>query len=141
EGDDAYQAALAAAGLSADPELRQAFRNWVDDAYDDEFYADDDGGHAKSVRLIGWLVFQRAGGAPGEKGGQALQQAFSDAGVRDVYGLSRLLAAARASVDERDRIVVEAFKPRRGAFDSRFLVQKGLNADVGSAWLGRDGRP
>lgn len=132
DGDDGYQAMLDAAGLKQDRELAQAFRNWLDDTYDDEFYADDDGGHAKSVRFIGWLVFSRIAS-------DALEQCFGDAGVRDVYGIARKLAKARALIDARDAVVERAFRPRRASFASQFLVQRGINADVHFAWLDSDG--
>ena len=140
EGDDAYQAALQAAGLDGDRELKRAFQSWVDDSYGDEFYADDDGSRHKPTRLLGWLVFQRAGGAPGEQGGEALSQAFADAGVRDVYGLGRLLAAARTLHDARSQVVTNVFRPRRESFASQFLVQRGINADFDFNWLDADGK-
>lgn len=135
DGDDAYQAALEACGLADDPELKRAFKNWLDDSYDDDFYKDDDGGHVKAVRLLGWLVFQRVGGEAGEPGGAILEQAFADAGVRDVYGMAKQVAQARTLVDARDAVVVAAFKPRRASFASQFLVQRGINADVNFVWV------
>lgn len=133
EGDDTYQAALEAAGLFGDRELKRAFQNWLDDSYDDEFYADDDGGRVKAVRLIGWLVFQRA---PAD----VFTRAFSDAGARDVYGVGRLLGAARTLLDARTQVVLGAFKPRREAFQSQFLVHRGINADMDFNWLDAGGK-
>lgn len=140
DGDDGYQAALEAAGLAGDRELKRAFQNWLDDSYGDEFYADDDGSRQKPTRLLGWLVFQRAGGATGDKGGEALTQAFADAGVRDVYGLGRLLAAARGMHDARTQVVMNVYRPRRDAFTSQFLAQRGINADLDFNWLDADGK-
>ena len=143
EQDDAWAAALEAAGLSRDPELSRAYRNWLDDAYDDAFYADDDGGHVKAVRLLGSLVFARLG-APGPKGepaGDALRLAIDDCGVRDQYGLVKLIGTTRDLIDAREAVVLQAFKPRRAAFASDFLVHKGINADVQFTWLGPDGKP
>lgn len=139
EGDDGYSAALEAAGLSKDRELKQAYRNWLDDSYDEEFYADDDGGHRKAVRQVGWLVFVRAGGQPGEVGGEVLSRAFADAGLRDQYGLAKLLATARTTADARSKAILGTFKPRREAFQSQFLVHRGINADIDFNWLDEDG--
>lgn len=139
EGDDAYQAALDAAGLARDRELKQAYKNWLDDSYDEEFYADDDGGHRKAVRQVGWLVFVRVGGQPGEVGGQLLTRAFADAGVRDQYGLGKLLATARTMADARTQAILNTFKPRREAFQSQYLVHRGVNADIDFNWLDQNG--
>lgn len=139
EGDDGYHTAFEAAGLSSDRELQQAYRNWLDDSYDDEFYADDDGGHVKAVRLLGWLVFSRVGGSPGEDGGALLARTFADSGVRDVHGIAKHLAKARELVDAREAVIERVFRARRASFASQFLVQKGLNADVHFAWLEKDG--
>lgn len=140
EGDDGYQAALDAVGLWNDRELKRAYKNWLDDSYDEEFYQDDDGGHRKAVRMVGWLVFARVGGAPGETGGESLTRAFGDAGVRDQYGLGKLLATARTLLDARQQFVMNAFKPRREAFNSQFLVQRGINADMDFNWLDDSGK-
>lgn len=140
EGDEGYQAALDAVGLWSDRELKRAFKNWLDDSYDEEFYKDDDGGHRKAVRMVGWLVFSRAGGAPGETGGATLTRAFADAGVRDQYGLGKLLATARTTFDARQAVVMAAFKPRREAFTSQFLVHRGINADMDFNWLDESGK-
>lgn len=135
EEDDGYNAVLDASGLAGDDEIRTAYRNWLDDSYDEAFYEDDDGGQKKAVRLIGWLVFQRAGGVPGEPGGLALSQAFTDAGVPDVHGLARNVGKARTLLDARDAVVMQAFKPRRASFQSQFLVLKGINADTSFTWI------
>lgn len=140
EGDDGYQAALEATGLSKDRELKKSYQNWLDDSYDEEYYADDDGGHRKAVRAIGWLVFARLGGQPGEAGGELLTRAFADAGVRDVYSLGRLLGSARTLFDARMQVVMSVFKPRRDAFSSQFLVHRGINADLEFNWLDENGK-
>lgn len=140
EGDDGYQAALEAAGLAKDKEIKRAYQNWLDDSYDEEFYADDDGGHRKAVRMVGWLVFARLGGQPGEAGGELLTRAFADAGVRDVYSLGRLLGSARTLLDARTQVVMNTFKPRREAFQSQFLVHRGVNADLEFNWLDENGK-
>lgn len=139
DGDDAYQAALDAAGLARDPELRAAFRAWHDDTYEEAFYADDDGGHTKAVRLLGWLVYERLAGE-GEEPGATLTRAFSDAGVRDVYGVARHVARAAQWIAAREQVVIRAFKPRRAEFKSQFLVHKGINADVNFMWIEPDGQ-
>lgn len=141
EGDEGYQAALDAAGLARDAELKRAFQNWLDDSYDEAFYKDDDGGHVKAVRLVGSLVYSRIGGEAGEKGGEPLSQAMGDAGVKDVYGVARLVAAAKKVIEARDAVINQAFKPRRTSFASQYLVHKGINADHTFVWLGKDGRP
>lgn len=135
EEDDGYTAVLDASGLAHDPELRTAYRNWLDDSYDDAFYQDDDGGQKKAVRLIGWLVFQLTGGVAGEAGGLGLSHAFTDAGVQDVYSIARNVGKARTLLDARDAVVMQAFKPRRASFQSQFLVLKGINADTSFTWL------
>jgi len=140
EGDDGYQAALEATGVSKDREIKKSYQNWLDDSYDEEFYADDDGGHRKAVRIIGWLVFARLGGQPGDTGGEVLTRAFGDAGVRDVYGLGRLLGSARTLLDARAQVVMNTFKPRREAFQSQFLVHRGINADLEFSWLDENGK-
>lgn len=140
EGDDGYQAALEASGLSKDREIKRAYQNWLDDSYDDEFYADDDGGHRKAVRMIGWLVFARLGGQPGETGGELLTRAFADSGVRDVYSLGRLLGSARTLLDARTQVVMNHFKPRREAFQNQFLVHRGINAELEFNWLDENGK-
>lgn len=140
DGDDAYQAALDAAGLARDPELRAAYRAWHDDSYEESFYEDDDGGHTKAVRLLGWLVYERLC-EDGAEAGATLTRAFSDAGVRDVYGVARHVAKAARWIAARDQVVTRAFKPRRADFHSRFLVQKGINADVNFMWIEPDEAP
>ena len=140
DGDEGWQAALQAVGLANDRELKRALQNWVDDAYDDAFYADDDGARAKPTRYVGWLLFSRVGGNPGEAGGEVLTTALADAGVTDVYGVGRLLQTARTLVDAREQVILTHFKPRRSQFTSQFLVQRGLNADVDFQWLDENGK-
>ena len=135
DGDDGYTAALEASGLSDDAELARAYRNWLDDSYEESFYADDDGGHAKAVRLIGSLAVQRLS----EQGGEALTRAFGDAGVRDVYGIAKQVERARTLMAAREEVIERVFRGRRASFVNQFLVQKGLNADVHFAWHEPDG--
>ncbi len=134
EGDDAIAAALQACGLTDDPELKAAYRNWHDDAYDDSFYADDDPGRSKGKRLIGWLVFRRVGGGPGEDGGASLRRAGSDAGTGELDRLAAEVKQARAAFDAREAVVNKVFRPRRSSFESQFLVHRGVNADPEFRW-------
>ncbi|HVO30977.1 MAG TPA: hypothetical protein VMV18_09580, partial [bacterium] len=133
--EEGYRAVLLAAGIAEDREIETAFKAWHDDSYSDDFYADDDGGHKKAVRMLGWLVFSRVGGARGGDGAEILTRSFADAGVRDVYSLAKKVGKARTLIDAREAVVEQHFRPRRASFASQFLVQRGLNADVTFVWL------
>ena len=129
-GDDTYQLALEACGVWQDEEIRRAYRYWLEDLYDDAFYADDDGGHSKGERLLGWLV--------ASTGGQALVTAMTDAGLEDPYGLASLVARQVPLIAQHAEVAVKHFRPRRSKFDTQFLVQRGINADLSFVWLDED---
>ena len=45
--DMTYHRCLEAAGVTKDPVIGDAYRCWLEDLYDEGFFADDDGGHGK----------------------------------------------------------------------------------------------
>lgn len=133
ESDDGYRVALQACGAWEDEEIKRAYRYWLEDLYDDEFYADDDGGRSKGERLIGWLVVSHCG--------EALVQAFHDAGLEDPFGLAASVGRALPLVQQRTDLAMKHFRPRRSKLDTEFLVQRGINADISFVWLDSDGEP
>ena len=131
--DQGYRVALHAAGAWEDEEIQRAYRYWLEDLYDDEFYADDDGGRSKGERLIGWLVASRCG--------DAVVRAFEDAGLEDPFGLCASLRRALPLIQQHADLCMKHFRPRRSKLATEFLVQRGINADISFVWLDSDGEP
>lgn len=116
-------------GLLTDADVLWALQLWQENRHDARFWADDDGTRQKAARLVGYQVAR--------KRLEPLRQLRLPVGFQSPT-LSTLVAnigRLAQLLNERQSMIRQHFAARAACFNAGFLVQRGLNAQVGFFWL------
>lgn len=116
-------------GLLTDADVLWALQLWQENRHDARFWADDDGTRQKAARLVGYQVAR--------KRLEPLRQLRLPVGFQSPTLSTLISNMGRLAqlLNERQTLIRMHFAARASCFNAGFLVQRGLNAQVGFFWL------